>query len=186
MQQKQRIDYLIKQERSYITGSVENDGGQLVFYDNINDELHYLDDLKGEQLEIFKNQSWLKGCCFNFGQLETKKGPLQINVGDLIRMRRRLPVALEEMLKELDEKTFIKLIKQLNLLSFSPFDCVYSYNQLMFLTNSVQKKGVSFFHFDNEEEICALQHHFERGVHPQDRLEITTSLGKRILITGKY
>ena len=120
------------------------------------------------------------------GKIKTDMGTLSLNHGDTVRIRKKLPLALDEMLKELQDETFVRLIKQLNSLGFSPYDCIYSYNQLLFMENRVNKKGVSFFQFDTEDSICAIQHHFERGIHSGDRFEITTSLGERRLVCSKF
>ncbi|MFC0272034.1 DUF2777 family protein [Metabacillus herbersteinensis] len=186
MSPHQKIDVLKKQERSYLSGSVALDDDQYVLYDDLNDEVHLLDEMQERYIEVYIQKHWKRGKWQGFGILETENGLLELHAGDMVRVKRRLPFALDEMLKELQDETFIRFITQLNALSFSPFDCIYSYNALIFLDNSVNKKGVSFYQFDNEDSLCAVQHHFGRGIHSSDRLEITTSLGKRMLICGMY
>ena len=181
-----RTDLLLNQKRSYLIGLIEITNDQYIIYDDMNDEFHLLEDVKEQQLEILSSQGWKSGKWIGLGKVKTDFGTHLINCGDTVRIRKSLPFALDQMLKELPEKTFIALIKQLNSLTFSPFDCIYSYNQHLFLENRVQKKGVSFYQFDNEECICAIQHHFERGVHSSDRFEITTSHGKRRLLSSMY
>ncbi|WP_273125697.1 DUF2777 family protein [Metabacillus sp. HB246100] len=186
MSRYKRMDLLLKQKRSYITGFVDITNNQYVIYDDMNDELHLLEEINETRLEILSPNGWKSGKWLGLGKVKTDMGMFSLNSGDTVRMRKKLPLALDEMLKELPDDTFLKLIKQLNALSFSPFDCIYSYNQLIFMGNQVHKKGVSFYQFDNEDSICAIQHHFERGVHSSDRIEMTTSLGERRLLTCYY
>jgi hypothetical protein len=181
-----RTDLLFNQKRSYLIGLIEVTNDQYVIYDDMNDELHLLEDIQEQHLEILSPHGWQPGKWLGLGKVKTELGLCSLNCGDTVRIRKTLPLALDEMFKELRDETFVQLIKQLNSLSFSPYDCVYSYNQLLFLDNRVNKKGVSFFQFDNEDCICGIQHHFERGVHSSDRIEITTSLGERCLICSKY
>jgi Protein of unknown function (DUF2777) len=181
-----RTDILLNQKRSYLTGMIEVTNDQYVIYDEINDEIHLIEDIQDDQMEILSPHGWKPGKWIGLGKVKTELGLFSINSGETVRLKKRLPHALDEMLKELNDETFIQFIKQLNNLSFSLFDCVYSYNQLLFLDQKVHKKGVSFYQFDNEDCICAIQHHFERGVHSSDRFEITTSLCKRSLICTMY
>jgi Protein of unknown function (DUF2777) len=181
-----RTDLLLNQKRSYLTGLIEVADDQYVIYDDMNDELHLLEDVHDRHLEILSPHGWKAGKWMGLGKVKTELGLSFLNCGDTVRIRRMLPQALDEMLKELRDETFIRFINQLNALSFSPFDCVYSYNQLLFLDNKIHKKGASFYQFDNEDCICAIQHHFERGVHSSDRIEITTSFGERSLINSLY
>ncbi|TXC89645.1 DUF2777 family protein [Metabacillus litoralis] len=181
-----RTDLLLNQERSYLTGLIEVTNNQYVIYDDMSDELHLLEEIKEPHLEILSPIGWKSCKWLGLGKVKTEAGVFSISCGDTVRIQKSLPFALDEMLKELQDETFIKLLKHLNSKGFSPFDCIYSYNQLLFLDNQVHKKGVSFYQFDNEEEICAIQHHFKRGVHSSDRFEITTSLGKRSIISGLF
>jgi hypothetical protein len=181
-----RTDLLLNQKRSYLIGLIEVTNDQYVIYDDMNDELHLLEDIQDHYLEILCPHGWKPGKWIGLGKVKTELGMSSLNCGDTVRIRKTLPLALDEMLKELPDETFIRLIKQLNSLSFSPYDCVYSYNQLLFLETQVHKKGVSFYHFDNEDSICAIQHHFVRGVHSLDRIEMTTSFGQRSLISSHY
>ncbi len=181
-----RTDLLLNQKRSYLTGLIEIANDQYVIYDDMNDELHLLDEIQHSQIEILRSTGWTAGTWIGLGKVKTDIGTYSIHNGDTVRVRKRLPLAFDEMLKELQDETFVRFIKQINALGFSPYDCIYSYNQLMFLENRIHKKGVSFYQLDNEDCICAIQHHFERGVHSSDRLEITTSLGERRLICGIF
>ncbi|MGM7719529.1 DUF2777 family protein [Metabacillus sp. Hm71] len=186
MYSSKRADLLLNQKRSYVIGLIEVTNEQYVIYDDMNDELHLLEEIQDNYLEILSPHGWKPGKWLGLGKVKTELGLTSLNCGDTVRIRKRLPIALDEMLKELHDETFMRLIRQLNSLSFSPFDCIYSYNHLYFLKNKVHKKGVSFYQFDNENTICGLQHHFERGVHCSDRFEFTTSLGERGLISSKY
>lgn len=181
-----RTDLLLNQKRSYLIGLIEVTNEQYVIYDDMNDELHLLEEIRDYDFEILSPHGWKPGKWMGLGKVKTELGLFSLNSGETIRIRKRLPVALDEMLKELRDETFNQFIKHLNSLSFSPYDCVYSYNQHLFFENKVHKKGVSFFQFDNEDCICAVQHHFERGVHSSDRIEFTTSLDDRSLIMSKY
>lgn len=181
-----RADLLLNQKRSYLTGLIEKANDQYVIYDDMNDELLLLDEIQNCHIEILHTTGWETGVWIGLGKIKTNSGTYSVNNGDTVRVRKKLPVALDEMLKELPDETFVRFIKQINSLGFSPYDCIYSYNQLLLLENRVYKKGVSFYQLDNEECILGIQHHFERGVHSSDRLEITTSLGNRRLICSKY
>lgn len=181
-----RTDLLLNQKRSYLTGLIEIANDQYVIYDDMNDELLLLDEINNSHIEILQSTGWKTGVWIGLGKIKTNTGTYSVNDGDTVRVRKKLPVALDEMLKELQDETFVRLIKQINSLGFSPYDCIYSYNQLLFLENRVHKKGVSFYQLDNEECILGIQHHFERGVHSSDRLEMTTSLGERRLVCSKF
>jgi hypothetical protein len=181
-----RTDLLFKQKRSYLIGLIEMTDDQFVIFDDMNDEVHLLEEIQDLHIEILRPHGWEAGKLLGVGKVKTQIGMLSLNCGDTVRIKKRLPQALDDMLKELSDETFIRFINQLNTLSFSPFDCVYSYNQMLFLETQVHKKGVSFYQFDNEDSICAIQHHFDRGVYSSDRIEITTSLGERSLICSMY
>ncbi|PMC40366.1 DUF2777 domain-containing protein [Bacillus sp. UMB0899] len=181
-----RTDLLLNQKRSYLTGLIEIANDQYVIYDDMNDELLLLDEIQHSHLEILQSTGWKSGEWIGFGKIKTNTGTYSVNNGDTVRVRKKLPVALDEMLKELQDETFVRFIKQINSLGFSLYDCIYSYNQLLFMENRVHKKGVSFYQLDNEECILGIQHHFERGIHSSDRLEITSSLGERRLVCSKF
>ncbi|MDQ0232254.1 DUF2777 family protein [Metabacillus malikii] len=181
-----RSDVLSKQKRSYFIGNIDITGDQYVIYDDMNDELFLVEELEDYRLEIMSPKGWKTGRWLGFGKVKTEVGVFSLNCGDSVRVKKSLPLALDEMLKELPDETFVKVLKQLNSLSFSPFDCVYSYNQLLFMGNQASKRGVSFYQFDNEDSICSIQHHFERGIMRSDRFEFTTSLCKRGLVIAQY
>lgn len=181
-----RTDLLLNQKRSYLIGLIEMTNDQYVIYDDMNDELHLLEEIKDYHLEILSPHGWRPGKWIGSGKVKTESGIYSLHCGDTVRIKKILPLALDEMLKELHDETFVHFIKQLNSLAFSPYDCIYSYNQLLFLDSRVHKKGVSFYQFDNEDCICGIQHHFKRGVHSSDRIEFSTSLGERRLICVKY
>jgi hypothetical protein len=181
-----RTDLLFKQKRSHLIGLIEKAENHFVIFDDMNDEVHLLEEIQDHHIEILRPNGWEAGKWIGLGKVETQIGMLSLKCGDTVRIKKKLPLALDEMLRELPDETFIQFIHKLNTLSFSPFDCIYSYNQLLFLESQINKKGVSFYQFDNEDGICAVQHHFDRGVFSSDRLEITTSLGDRSLICSMY
>lgn len=186
MSSYKRSDVLLKQKRSYYIGKIDITEDQYVLYDDMNDEFFLLEELGDKQLEVLSPHGWKSANWLGLGKVKTEGELFTLNCGDSVRIRKTLPFALDEMLKEIPDETFVKIIKQLNSLSFSPYDCIYSYNQLLFFSNKANKKGVSFFQFDNEESICSIQHHFERGIHSSDRFEFTTSFGERRLIVSMY
>jgi hypothetical protein len=177
-----KLNLIQNQKRAFVTGTVEYVNNEWLFYDLDSDDVHPV-KASEEKLEVFCNQSWCTGLYKGHGKITTDFDDYELQHGDLIRLRRQLPFAFEQMVNELSDGTCLQFVKMLNELGFSIFDCIYNYNQLLFYEKKARRKGVSFYHFDNEDCICALQHHFERGIKSFNRFEFTTSLGKRAIFS---
>ncbi|MCD7034909.1 DUF2777 domain-containing protein [Metabacillus sp. GX 13764] len=183
MSEQNRTELLQVQDRSYMIGMIQQLEEEWFFIEEDEDQMVLLETLNTKELEIFLEEKWQKAKLAANGKIKGPFGTHVIHEDDCFRMKKPLPYALDQMLQSLSDKTFEEFAKQLNSLGFSIFDCVYSYNQLLFLSRKKRKKGVSFFQFDNEEGICAVQHHFERGTAEGDRFEFTTSFGKRAVLS---
>lgn len=184
MLSKQKHRLLERQERAHVTGSIEiGEDQELLFYDDVHEEVSILQFKQDESLEILLNDSWYTGNYLKDGQLSIPMGIHQLKTNDTLRIQKKVPFALEYMLKESSDDSFLAFTAKLNALSFSIHDCIYSYNQMVFQDGKTDKRGVSFFQFDNEEAICGVQHHFSRGSKNEDRFEFTTCTGKRAILT---
>jgi hypothetical protein len=184
MLSKERHHLLERQERALVTGMIEiGEDNEILFYDDSNEEVSLLQLHQNERIEILLHGSWYVGTYLTEGQLLIPMGNHQLKTEDTLRIKKKVPYALEYMLKELTDDSFLAFTAKLNSISFSIYDCIYSYNQMVFQDEADDKKGVSFFQFDNEEAICGLQHHFSRGSIQEDRFEFTTCTGKRALLT---
>ncbi|MCM3595305.1 DUF2777 domain-containing protein [Metabacillus idriensis] len=180
--QKHRL--LERQERAHATGSIEiSEDQEFLFYDDVNEEVSILQLKPDETIEILLNDCWYTGTYLTDGQLSVPMGIHQLKTNDMLRIQKKVPFALEYMLKEFSDDSFLAFTAKLNALSFSIHDCIYSYNHMVFQEGKNDKQGVSFFQFDNEEAICGVQHHFSRGSKNEDRFEFTTCTGKRALLT---
>ncbi|MBD1380610.1 DUF2777 family protein [Metabacillus arenae] len=186
MQSQIRKKVLQDQERSYQAGKVLHKDNQYLFYDDVLDDVQLLEYVVEEEMEILVNLEWQKGMWKGAGKVHLPFGNYDLKEGDFIRLKKDLPYALNKMLEAIPDETFLKLVQQLNSWGFSVYDCIYNYNQLLFMEKKTFKKGVSFYQFDNEESVCALQHHFERGMRNKDRFEFTTSRGKQSVISVFY
>jgi hypothetical protein len=101
--------------------------------------------------------------------------------GEAVRCRRKLPLAFEKLLFELDDQSFYGFIQTLNDYSYSVFDCIFCHYFLDFLSRRNERKGTNTIIFDNGELICTVLHHFKRtGGDYEDRFEFTMSDGSRI------
>ncbi|QNG59645.1 DUF2777 family protein [Metabacillus idriensis] len=184
MLSKERHHLLERQERAHVTGMIEiGEDNEILFYDDINEDVSLLQLHQNERIEILLHGSWYDGTYLTEGQILIPMGSHQLKTEDTLRIKKKVPYALEYMLKELSDDSFLAFTAKLNSFSFSIYDCIYCYNQMVFQEEADDKIGVSFFQFDNEEAICGLQHHFSRGSKQEDRFEFTTCTGKRALLT---
>ncbi|MFY4774289.1 DUF2777 family protein [Metabacillus sp. RGM 3146] len=182
MSEQLRTELLRYQDRSFIIGMIQMLEDEWFFFEEEGDEMVLLETMNMNELEIFLSGGWQKGKWLPSGKIKGLFGTHTVHEDDCIRIKKPLPFAFDQMLHSISDETFIEFTKQLNGMGFSVYDCIYSYNQLMFMGKKKLKKGVSFFQFDNEDRICAVQHHFERGKNSSDRFEFTTSKGDRAIL----
>ena len=176
-----RLQFLEKQQRAYITGTVECIENQWIFFDEINEKAYQLIELERE-VEIFYNNQWIKGILEREGILNTNNHVYYLHNGDEIRYKKPLIQPYKELLEDLSQETFDRFIQTLNQLSYSIYDCIYCHNFLSLIKMRKVKTGVNIMTFDNEDMICNVQHHFEHDVKKRfDRLEFTLSNGKRVI-----
>ncbi|MRX73509.1 DUF2777 family protein [Bacillus lacus] len=181
-----RTELLQMQERAYIPGTIACRDNTYFFYEEESDDILPLQSLEGREMEIYFHQEWYKGKATSSPELQLTFGPYYFQDGDKVRLKKSLPYAFDQMLSTLEDQWFFAFATHLNELGFSIYDCIYCYNQALFLEGAEERKGVSFFHFDNEEYTCAVQHHFERGETASlDRFEFTTSLSKRRVLISR-
>lgn len=184
MLSKQKHRLFERQKRAHITGFIEiGEDQEILFYDDEHEEVTILHFKKDEKVEILLEDSWYHGIYSGNGQLSVPTGMHKLRENDTLRIPKKVQYALDYMLKEATDDSFVSFTSKLNELSFSIHDCIYSYNQMVFLEEAEEKKGVSFYQFDNEEAVCAVQHHFLRGNKHEDRFEFTVCTGTRALLT---
>lgn len=171
------------QSRSYIEGVVEHFNNQWVFFNLESEEVSLLDEYVNNQIEVFRQNRWNKGTLLENGIITFANNKTDsVKDYDHIRLQKELLHAFDTLLKKLDDDVFFQFVTTLNALNFSIYDCIFCYNQLMFLTNKDHQTGVNFIFFDNEEETCAIQHHFSYNQETNERFEFTLNTGKRIML----
>ncbi|WP_042349592.1 DUF2777 domain-containing protein [Bacillus massiliigorillae] len=182
MNKQQRIELLNRQSRAFTSGIVENINDQWVFFNDENDEAFPLEEYIDREIEIHRGNRWKKGFLSDVGVVTLNRETLYLLNQEKVRIKKDLLYSFDSLLEELNDDSFFQFIMTLNSLSFSIHDCIYGYNQLTFLNDKKNCSGVNFFTFDNDQCICAVQHHFVYSTKEHDRFEFTLNTGKRIVI----
>jgi Protein of unknown function (DUF2777) len=182
MNRQQREKIYEDQERAYTEGSVEQINGQWVFFDEETEEASLLDDYLLQEVEVLKLNRWKKGLLVEPGRITFNDDSLLLRDHDQIRVRKHLIYSLERLLEQINDDAFFQFVTTLNSLNFSLFDCLYCYNHLNFLNDQTKRNGVNIMIFDNQDEICSVQHHFTYYEKESDRFEFTLNTGKRLII----
>ena len=186
MNAQERKNFIFTQKRSFTYGTVENINDQWIFFDAEDDEAFMLYELIEDGLEIFLNNEWVAGVLLESGDvfLHTLH-QYELNNGDPVRVRKKLPLAYQEILEELSVESLLQFTKLLNSMDISLYDCIYCHNTMQFIADEeAVRRGVNFLVYDNETIICSVQHHFTRGEQKSDRFEYTLQTGKRLLFTN--
>lgn len=182
MNRHQRTKLYELQQRAYTEGTVEQMNDQWIFFDEETEEASMLDDFLQQEIEIFRFNRWRKGRLHESGKVLIGKELIMLRDHDLVRIRKHLIYSLERLLDGVNDDAFFQFVTTLNSLNFSVYDCIYCYNHLSFLSDENRKDGVNFMVFDNQEEICNVQHHFCYYEKVNDRFEFTINTGKRLVI----
>lgn len=182
MNRQQRIKLFEHQSRAYTEGTVEMINEQWIFFDEETEEAVLLDEYLHQEIEVFRFNRWKKGILFEAGKICLTDEIDFLRNNDLVRIRKHLIYSLERLLEGMNDEAFIQFVTTLNSLQFSIYDCLYCYNHLSFLTDENKKNGVNFMVFDNQEQICNVQHHFCYYEKTNDRFEFTLNTGKRLVI----
>lgn len=182
MSQQQRDKLFNRQARAFSEGTVEFINHQWIFFDNETDEASSFEDYLQHDIEVYRGNRWRKGSIEENGAVRHNNQLIHLQDGEQIRIRKQLIYSFERLLDELNDDSFFQFVTTLNSLEFSVYDCIYSYNQLTFLRESVTQSGVNFFVFDNGLLLCSVQHHFCYSKNEHDRFEFTLNTGKRIVI----
>ncbi|RID86201.1 DUF2777 domain-containing protein [Peribacillus asahii] len=183
MRQQQRVKLIKQQTRAFTEGKVEYINFQWIFFDDETDEASSIEDYMHNEVEVYRSGRWRQGIILEEGAIQlTNHEIVFLKQNETIHIRKKLIYSFEELLEKLTDDSFFQFVTTLNSLGFSTYDCIYSYNQLTFLENTSTQSGVNFFTFDNNSEICSVQHHFSYGENKNDRFEFTINTGKRIII----
>jgi hypothetical protein len=182
MNRQQRRKLYDNQQRAFNEGTVEQINDQWIFFDEESEEATMLDDSLHQEIEIFRMNRWKKGILFESGKIRIGSEAIMLRDHDLVRTRKHLVYSLERLLDGINDDAFFQFVTTLNSLGFSIYDCIYCYNHLSFLTDTQRKDGVNFIVFDNQEQICNVQHHFFYFEKINDRFEFTLNTGKRLII----
>ncbi len=174
-----------KQKRSSTLGTIEYINDQWIFFDDENEEASLLEDLIDQEIEVFTNNRWQRGTFKDEGMVRLPDYFYKLQHGDCIRVPKNLPFAYNELLNEWSDELFLGYTQFLNNLSFSLYDCIYCHNFLLYVPENRNYKGVNFITYDNNDMICAVQHHFQRGTQENDRFEFTLADGKRAIFMQK-
>lgn len=183
MNLRQKLKIIEEQDRAFIIGTVEFINDQWVFFDAEEDEAALLEEMLENELEVRFHNKWISGKLTSEGRVIFQRGNYQLKNGDTVRVPKALAYSFRELLEELTDESFMKFASSLNILGFSLYDCIYCHNQLGFLGRLEHQKGVNFAIFDNLDQICSVQHHFERGSSTLDRFEMTLSDGTRQIVS---
>ncbi|MEH7180853.1 DUF2777 domain-containing protein [Neobacillus vireti] len=182
MNRQQRIKLMDFQLRAYNEGSVEQISDQWIFFDEETEEAAMLDDYLQQEIEIFRVNRWKKGILIESGKIRSGNETIMLRDQDSVRIRKHLIYSLERLLEGMNDDAFFQFVTTLNSLDFSIYDCIYCYNHLSFLSDENRRDGVNFIVFDNQEQICNVQHHFCYFEKVNDRFEFTINTGKRLVI----
>lgn len=182
MNRQQRSKLIEFQTRAFIEGTVEYINEQWVFFENETEEASLLEEYLHQEIEVFRHSRFRKGVLFEDGKIGFTDEILVLKNNDTIRIRKNLIYSLERLLEEISDDAFYQFVTHLNSLKFSVYDCIYCYNHLTFLNKEVRKEGVNFIIFDNQDDICSIQHHFCYYEKKNDRFEFTLNNGKRTII----
>lgn len=182
MSQQQRKVLYDRQPRAFTGGTVENINQQWIFFDSETDEASSLEEYVHQEVEVQRGRNWYRGTLEENGVVNLRRETFSLSDGEQIKIRKQMIYSFDALLEELDDDSFFQFVTSLNSLDFSIYDCIYSYNQLSFLRDVHSKSGVNFLIFDNESQICAVQHHFFYSENRHDRFEFTLNTGKRIMI----
>lgn len=182
MDRQQRMKLYDFQLRAYNEGSVEQINDQWIFFDEETEEAAMLDDFLHQEIEIFRLNRWRKGILMESGKVRCGNETIMLRDHDSVRIRKHLIYSLERLLEGINDDAFFQFVTTLNSLDFSIYDCIYCYNHLSFLSDENRKDGVNFIVFDNQEQICNVQHHFCYFEKVNDRFEFTLNTGKRLVI----
>lgn len=182
MNQQQRLKLIEDQQRAYDSGTIEFINQQWVFFDEETEEAALLETFLHQEIDILRGKSWNKGLLIEGGRVQCGTETFDLNDRETIRIRKHLIYSLERLLDELYDEAFLYFLNTLNSLHFSIHDCIYCYNHLNFLNPNDSAGGVNFLIFDNSEQICSIQHHFDYGTSRNDRFEFTLNSGKRTVI----
>lgn len=179
-----KLDVIPFQERAFIEGTIECIGDDWIFFDEINEEAFELTQFSSE-LEILLNGNWVKGTLMEHEVLYIENDLHYLKNGDQLRFKKNLSYSFKQLIEELTEDSYLNFVKTLNSLSYSLYDCIYCNNFLSFLQTRQLKEGMNVILFDNEEQICVVQHFFHRHEDKiiQDRFEFSISDGKRVICT---
>lgn len=182
MNKQQRLKLYDLQKRAYTEGTVEQINDQWIFFDGETEEAVLMEDLVQQKVEIFRSGHWKRGRYIETGKIVIGKEALLLRDHDVVRVRKNLIYSLEKLMEAINDDAFFQFVTTLNSLDFSIYDCLYCYNQLSFLTDDSHKDGVNFMVFDNQTQICNVQHHFCYYEKLSDRFEFTLNTGKRLII----
>ncbi|WP_059172984.1 DUF2777 domain-containing protein [Bacillus sp. FJAT-27445] len=182
MNRQQRDKIYETQARAFTEGSIENINEQWVFFEKETEEASLLEEYLLQEIEIFRLNRWRKGILVEAGKVSFGEESAFLRDLDRIRVRKHLIYSLERLLERIHHDAFFQFVTTLNSLGFSIYDCLYCYNHLNFLSDNSPKSGVNFMIFDNQEEICGVQHHFCYFEKESDRFEFTLNTGKRLVI----
>jgi hypothetical protein len=177
---QQRLERLPHQERAYTIGKIEYIHDQWILFDE-HDEPSALKDIAKDMFQISIDGKWV-----TFNELEGSMAfgtkTYTLKEGDTFRILKSLTFVYQEWLKELTDEALVRFVTTLNSLSYSLYDCIYCHNYLFFQVGRKPVSGVNFLVFDNEEQICGIQHHFQRNNSHSDRFEMTLNNGNRQLL----
>lgn len=180
---QKKLKIIPYQERSYIEGTIECIGEEWIFFDEINEEASELEEL-GSEFEVFINGHWERGTLIENTLLYIKNDFHYLKDGDQIRYQKKLVPSFKELIEELSDSCYMNFVKTLNSFSFSLYDCIYCHNFLPLLQKREKKEGMNVIIFDNEDQICVVQHYFYRKNQERtDRFEFSQSDSKRLVST---
>jgi len=182
MNRQQRLKLYNTQVRAYTEGAIEQINDQWIFFDAETEEATLMEDFLQQEVEIFRLNRWKRGVLIESGKMAIGNEILLLRDQDLVRVRKHIIYSLERLLDAINDDAFFQFVTTLNSLDFSIYDCLYCYNHLTFLTDDTRKDGVNFMVFDNQSQICNVQHHFCYYEKTNDRFEFTLNTGKRLII----
>ncbi|MFS0655981.1 DUF2777 family protein [Bacillus sp. 179-C3.3 HS] len=162
-----RMKYLQQSNQRWCHGSLLIEKGQCLIEDE-EGEIMLPESLQSPMIFIKDRNDWAKGELLGSTILHENGELHEIKGGELIQYTPMLAKGWVDFLMSVPENGFYHVIKQLEQLGFSVYDCVFS--------SFYPFHSVSFFQFSAEIQSLAL-HYYHQTAHGQIRFEWTTSSG---------
>lgn len=181
MQILDRNEMLENQPRAFTYGTIENINEEWIFFDEEDEEAFLLfDEVSNSEVEFFIHGNWEQGIILKEEKSFLLKNELFLPNKSMVRFRKKLNYAYQQLLNELDDNSFMDFIHLLQQGDYSIFDCFFCHNSLEFQRQS-SCEGVNILLFDNQDFVCSIHHYYVRNnTIISNRFELTQTTGMKL------